>query len=75
MLREARMQAGLDIDDVEQHTKVRAKYLRALENEEWSLLPGTAFTKGFLRSYADLLGLDALGPNTTAGNFSIRWEA
>jgi len=58
MLREARMHAGLDISEVEERTKIRAKYLRALENEEWSLLPGTAYTKGFLRSYSDVLGLD-----------------
>jgi transcriptional regulator with XRE-family HTH domain len=71
MLREARMQAGLDIDDVEDRTKIRAKYLRALENEEWSLLPGTAFTKGFLRSYADLLGLDA---RLLIDEYKRQWE-
>jgi molybdenum cofactor synthesis domain-containing protein len=71
MLREARMQAGLDIDDVEQRTKIRAKYLRALENEEWALLPGSAFTKGFLRSYADLLGLD---PRLLIDEYKRQWE-
>jgi hypothetical protein len=71
MLREARMHAGLDITDVEQRTKVRAKYLRALENEEWGLLPGTAFTKGFLRSYADLLGLDA---RLLIDEYKRQWE-
>jgi len=57
-LREAREQAHLDIMDFEGRTKIRAKYLRALEDEEWSLLPGYTFTKGFLRTYADMLGLD-----------------
>jgi transcriptional regulator with XRE-family HTH domain len=57
-LREARMRAGLDISAIEERTKIRAKYLRALENEEWAVLPGGTFTKGFLRSYADVLGLD-----------------
>ena len=57
-LREARMRAHLDIVDFEARTKIRAKYLRALEDEEWSLLPGYTFTKGFLRTYADMLGLD-----------------
>jgi hypothetical protein len=57
-LRDARMRAGLDISAIEDRTKIRAKYLRALENEEWHLLPGATFTKGFLRSYADLVGLD-----------------
>jgi len=57
-LREARLRAGWDISEVEERTKIRAKYLRALENEEWSLLPGPTFTKGFLRTYAENLGLD-----------------
>src|SRR5579871_3013440 len=57
-LREAREQAHLDIMDFESRTKIRAKYLRALEDEEWSLLPGYTFTKSFLRTYADMLGLD-----------------
>ena len=57
-LREARERANLDIMDFEVRTKIRAKYLRALEDEEWSLLPGYTFTKGFLRTYADMLGLD-----------------
>lgn len=58
-LREARMRAGIDIAEVEARTKIRAKYLRALENEEWSLLPGSTFVKSFLRTYAEALGLDA----------------
>jgi cytoskeleton protein RodZ len=43
---------------VEQATKIRAKYLRALENEEFGLLPGSTFVKSFLRTYAQYLGLD-----------------
>jgi cytoskeleton protein RodZ len=58
-LREARMRAKIDISEVEAETKIRAKYLRALENEEWNLLPGSTFVKSFLRTYADYLGLDA----------------
>jgi hypothetical protein len=58
-LREARMRAKIDITDVETATKIRAKYLRALENEEWNLLPGPTFVKSFLRTYAQYLGLDA----------------
>jgi cytoskeleton protein RodZ len=58
MLREARMRDHLDIAEFEARTKIRAKYLRALEDEEWSLLPGYPFTKAFLRTYADMLGLD-----------------
>lgn len=58
MLRDARMRQGLDISDVEARTKIRAKYLRALENEEWGMLPGSTFVKSFLRTYAEELGLD-----------------
>lgn len=58
-LREARMRARIDISEIEAETKIRAKYLRALENEEWDLLPGPTYVKSFLRSYADALGLDA----------------
>src|SRR3954447_3648098 len=58
-LREARMRQRLDISDIESRTKIRAKYLRALENEEWDLLPGPTFVKSFLRTYADSLGLDS----------------
>ncbi len=58
-LREARMRQGLDIADVEQRTKIRAKYLRALENEEWGALPGHTFVKTFLRTYAEQVGIDS----------------
>jgi len=58
-LREARMRQKIDIAEVEQATKIRAKYLRALENEEFALLPGSTFVKSFLRTYANYLGLDA----------------
>jgi transcriptional regulator with XRE-family HTH domain len=58
-LREARMRAKIDINEVETRTKIRAKYLRAIENEEWSLLPGDVYVKSFLRTYADYLGLDS----------------
>src|ERR1700759_3428373 len=59
MLREARMRAHIDISEIEAETKIRAKYLRALENEEWDLLPGPTYVKSFLRTYAEALGLDA----------------
>lgn len=58
-LREARMRARIDISEVEAETKIRAKYLRALENEEWDLLPGSTYVKSFLRTYAEALDLDA----------------
>jgi cytoskeleton protein RodZ len=57
-LREARMRARIDVSEIEAQTKIRAKYLRALENEEWDLLPGPTFVKSFLRTYGNALGLD-----------------
>ncbi len=53
------MRAGIDISEIETETKIRAKYLRALENEEWNLLPGPTFVKSFLRTYAEALDLDS----------------
>lgn len=58
-LREARMRARIDVSEIEAKTKIRAKYLRALENEEWDLLPGPTFVRTFLRTYAQALGLDS----------------
>jgi cytoskeleton protein RodZ len=57
-LREARMRSRIDVSEIEAQTKIRAKYLRALENEEWDLLPGPTFVKSFLRTYGQALGLD-----------------
>ena len=57
-LREARLRQGLDFPEIEQRTKIRGKYLRALEEEHFDLLPGQTYVKGFLRSYAEYLGLD-----------------
>lgn len=53
------MRAGIDITEVERATKIRTKYLRAMEDEEWGVLPGPTFAKSFLRTYAEYLGLDA----------------
>ena len=57
-LREARLRQHLDFPELEHTTKIRAKYLRALEDERFELLPSHTYIKGFLRSYADSLGLD-----------------
>jgi hypothetical protein len=57
-LREARERRRVDLAQAEQVTKIRAKYLRALEDEQFDLLPSQTYVKGFLRSYAEFLGLD-----------------
>jgi len=56
-LREARTRQGLDFPEMEERTKVRAKYLRLLEEEQFDQLPAHTYIKGFLRTYADALGL------------------
>ena len=58
-LREARLRRRIEFGEAEQATKIRGKYLRALEDEEFGLLPSQTYVKGFLRTYADYLGLDA----------------
>lgn len=57
-LREARLRQGLELPQVELATKIRAKYIRALEEEQFEILPGGTYIKGFMRSYAEFLGLD-----------------
>jgi cytoskeleton protein RodZ len=57
-LREARLKRGLTPADVQKSIRIRDRYLQALEEERWELLPGDAYVKGFLRTYADYLGLD-----------------
>jgi cytoskeleton protein RodZ len=59
VLKRARSRQQIDISAVEDRTKIRIKYLRAMEQDEWDVLPNHAYAKGFLRTYASLLGLDA----------------
>jgi hypothetical protein len=59
VLGEARACAGLDLRTAEEQTKIRVRYLQALEDEHWDDLPSPAYAKGFLRTYAQWLGLDA----------------
>jgi len=57
-LREARQRRRIDLVIAEQGTKIRSKYLAALETEEFDVLPGPVFVRGFLRTYSRYLGLD-----------------
>jgi hypothetical protein len=57
-LREARERQGLGYPEIELATKIRAKYIRALEEEDFTAVPGDAYIRGFLRTYAEYLGLD-----------------
>jgi cytoskeletal protein RodZ len=58
VLREAREAKGVDLTRVERDTKIRERYLAALESGEYRELPGSVYTKGFLRNYGAYLGLD-----------------
>jgi cytoskeleton protein RodZ len=70
-LQEARMRARIDISEVETATKIRAKYLRAIENEEWDMLPGPTFVKSFVRTYAEYLGIDG---RLLVEEYKLRYE-
>lgn len=56
--RRARKRLGSDLFDVEMKTKIRSKYLEALENDDFANLPADAYTKGFVIRYANFLGID-----------------
>lgn len=57
-LREARSRRGIEIAEVEAATKIRRRYLEAMESEDWGVLPGDVYARGFIRAYASFLGLD-----------------
>lgn len=58
MLQSRREELGLSLDEMEHKTKIRKRYLEAIEVDDWSLLPGHVYARGFVRSYADHLGMD-----------------
>jgi cytoskeleton protein RodZ len=57
-LREARIRQGIELSEVERVIKIRLKYLDAIEADQWEELPGEAYARGFLATYAQFLGLD-----------------
>jgi cytoskeletal protein RodZ len=57
-LREARARRKLSLEEVEAETKIRARYLQAIENEEWDQLPEDTYARAFIRTYGRFLGLD-----------------
>ena len=57
-LRDARNRRKVNLSEAEAATKIRPRFLRAMENEEWDVLPGGSYTRGFIRTYASYLGLD-----------------
>jgi cytoskeleton protein RodZ len=69
-LRQARQHRSWEIADAERETRIRAKYLTALEEERFDALPGVAYVRGFLRTYAEFLGLDG---NLVIDEFNARF--
>lgn len=59
ILRDAREEKGWNLRQAEEITKIRIRYLEALEEENYTILPGATYIKGFLRTYAKHLGLDS----------------
>jgi len=74
-LREARERQGLGYPEIELATKIRGKYIRALEEEDFTAIPGDAFIRGFLRTYAEYLGLDGdVYVDEYASRFITSWR-
>ena len=71
-LKSAREQQGIALDDAAEATKIRESYLVALEEEAFERLPGATYARGFVRSYAEFLGLD---PQPLIDEFNARFEA
>ncbi len=59
ILKETRESLGLTLEEVEEATKIRRKYIKAMEEEQFHVLPGPVYTRAFLRSYARFLKLNA----------------
>jgi hypothetical protein len=74
-LREARERQELGYPEIELATKIRAKYIRALEEEDFTAIPGDAYIRGFLRTYAEYLGLDGdVYVDEYASRFITSWR-
>jgi cytoskeleton protein RodZ len=68
-LREARVRRNLTLQQVEEDIKIRVKYVQAMENEDFDIMPGPTYVKGFLRTYSEYLGLD---PEVIIGEYRTR---
>ncbi len=70
-LRETRVRRKTTLQQAEDDTKIRAKYIQAMENDDFDLMPSPAYVKGFLRTYCEYLGLDA---NVILDEYRSRFE-
>ena len=58
ILKEARIEQGYTLDDLQQTTKIQKRYLQAIENGNVDILPGRFYARAFVKQYADIVGLD-----------------
>ena len=58
LLREARLEKGLSLEEVEDLTKIRKRYLQAIEDGQYKVLPGPFYVRAFVKNYAEIVGLD-----------------
>jgi cytoskeletal protein RodZ len=70
-LRETRVRRKTTLQQAEDDTKIRARYIQAMENDDYDLMPSPAYVKGFLRTYCEYLGLDA---NVILDEYRSRFE-
>ncbi|XID95061.1 helix-turn-helix domain-containing protein [Paenibacillaceae bacterium WGS1546] len=59
LLRKAREQRGYTLDDIQEYTKIRKRYLEAIESGDYKVLPGSFYVRAFVKTYAETVGLDA----------------
>jgi len=59
LLRKAREQRGYTLDDIQDYTKIRKRYLEAIESGDYKILPGSFYVRAFVKTYAETVGLDA----------------
>ncbi|MEK3758655.1 RodZ domain-containing protein [Paenibacillus sp. FSL P4-0338] len=57
-LKEARLQKGMSLDDVQEVTKIRKKYLEAIEAGDYKVLPGSFYVRAFIKTYAEAVGVN-----------------
>lgn len=62
-LKEARLQKGMSLDDVQEVTKIRKKYLEAIEAGDYKVLPGSFYVRAFIKTYAEAVGVNPDEPD------------